>query len=108
MVSKCFFNIQWFFRSLNVEFNYIYTKYLQVMPSESYAAAAAAAKEDDTFAGAGFKGPLLTDIWHWYGEGEIKSRCNCCDWSDWALCELSHKKICYLFRQTVFSKIHSR
>lgn len=64
MVSKFFFSIQWFFRSLNVEFHNIHTKYLQVMPSESYAAAAAAAKDDVTFAGAGFKGPLLTDIWH--------------------------------------------
>lgn len=50
---------------------------LQAMPSESYAAAAAAANDDETFGGAGVNGPLRTDIWHWYGLGEMRSRCNC-------------------------------
>lgn len=78
------------------------------MPNESYAAAAAAARDDDTFAGAGFSGPLLTDIWHWYGDGEIKSRCNCCDWSDWALCGIPQKKILYSFTWIAFSTIQSQ
>lgn len=35
---------------------------LHVIPSESYAAAAAAANDEETLGGAGVNGPLRTDI----------------------------------------------
>lgn len=58
-------------------------------PRESYAAAAAAANDEADTLGPGVNGPLRTDIWHWYGDGEIKSRFSC-----WDCCEFDCIKHC--------------